>query len=72
MIIAGNPMFTVVNESLENERRYEEIELESMRLHVQSQKNEIKLQEQQLLLQQKQLEEYERRKVARIPITRIR
>lgn len=71
MIIPGNPVFAVINKSLEDERRYEEIEFESMQLYIQSQKNEIRLQEQQLLLQQEQLEECKKKKVARIPITRI-
>lgn len=68
MIIPGNPMFTVDNECLAEERKFEELEMESMRLHIEAQKNEIKLQEQeiilreqQILLQQKQLEEYKRR-----------
>lgn len=67
MIIPGNPMFTVSNELLDEERKFEELEMESMRFHIEAQKNEIKLQEQeimlreqQILLQQKQLEEYKR------------
>ena len=68
MIIPGNPMFTEVNEIKKNQRKFEELEWESMQLYIQAQKNEIKLQEQQItlqeqqiLLQQKQLEEYKRK-----------
>lgn len=68
MIVPGNPIFTIINEALAEQRKFEELEKESMQLYIQAQKNDLKLQEQdiilkeqQIILQQKQLEEYEKR-----------